>query len=189
MRDGLGFQLSFASSRCAAMNAGLEIAVHVFIRVQFGRVGWQVEHVDPVLVLGQPGLDYLGVMNTQIVENQEYLAPGVLDQTLHEVDQDAGIHRAIEDTEADIALIGDGRDQVDGLPFCVQADDGCLSLGRIAPTMLAVTAMTGLAAPVDLGILPTLFKSSSCISWRIGGGSVRTESPVFLQQPGSISQW
>lgn len=52
------------------MNSGLEIAVQIFIRIEFRRVGGQIEHLNFVLVLSQPGFDEFGVMNAESVQDQ-----------------------------------------------------------------------------------------------------------------------
>lgn len=88
MSDGLGLQLASAASTCAVSNSGLEVAVHVLIRIQPRRVGGQVKPLDLILVLWPPSLDELGVMNAQVVEDQEHLALAAFDNALHEINQD-----------------------------------------------------------------------------------------------------
>ena len=48
----------------------------------FRRVGREIENLDLVLVLRQPFLNGLGVMDAQIVDDQKDLLFRVLDETL-----------------------------------------------------------------------------------------------------------
>jgi hypothetical protein len=49
------------------MHTGLQIAVEVLIRVQFRRIGREVEKFDLMFFSLQPFLDLLGVMDTQVI--------------------------------------------------------------------------------------------------------------------------
>ncbi len=78
----LALQLFLVSRRRSFMNSSFEITVQILIRIELRRIGWQVEHLDFVVVLGQPGFDDLGMVNPQIIENQKDLSLGVLDQAI-----------------------------------------------------------------------------------------------------------
>src|SRR5699024_248654 len=146
----LALELLFVAFRSASMYSGLKVAIQILIRIELRGVSRQVEHLDLVAVLSQPAFDDLGMVNPQIIQNQKDFTVGVLDQTLHEVDQDIGVHAALEEPESNLALIGDSRYQIDGLAFRTQANDRGLSFRRISTGMLTVTAQSRLVAPVNL---------------------------------------
>lgn len=50
-------------------------------------------------MLCQPGLDDLGVMNLEVVQDQEDLPLGITNQSLHEIDQNFRIHGAVKKPE------------------------------------------------------------------------------------------
>ena len=101
----------------------------------------------------QPCFEDLCMVNPQVIQDQVNLPLCALDQPLAEIHQQIGIHAALEDAEAHLALIIDCRDHVDGNPFRIEPYDRRLALGRVAPFMLTVVAYPGLIAPVDLCLL------------------------------------
>ena len=56
------------------MDAGLQIAIQVFIWIQFWRIRRQIEDFDLLLFPCQPVLDLFSVVNPQVVQNQNHLA-------------------------------------------------------------------------------------------------------------------
>ncbi len=92
-------------------------------------------------------------MDPQVVEDQKHLSPSICDQALHEIDQDLGIHSAIENPEADFAPVGDRGDQVDRFALGVEPEHRRLALQRIAADMLRVVSQASLITPVDFSIL------------------------------------
>lgn len=64
--------------------AALDILVEEFVGIVLGRVGRQEDQLDPVLVRCHPGLNRLGVVDLQVVEDQEDLALLAADQALEE---------------------------------------------------------------------------------------------------------
>lgn len=60
----------------------------------------QVKHLDLVLMPCDSGFDRHAVMNQKVVEDQQPLLVGALDVAPQEVDQDAGIERALENLPA-----------------------------------------------------------------------------------------
>ena len=115
--DGRLFELTFVAVGRLGGNSRLQARVEHLIGVEFRAVAGQVEHLNVFLVLLQPRLDQLGVMNLQVVQHQEHLGSlvfaGLLRQPFHEVDQDGGIHGALKDLGAHLAPVGDAGD--DGL--------------------------------------------------------------------------
>ena len=153
MRQDFFLELLLVPGWLTAVNSCLEVAIEVFIRIHFRRVGRQIEHFYFILMFLKPGLEDLGVMNAQIVQNQINLSPGGLDQTLTEVHQDVRIHGPLEDLEAHLSPVGDCRDHVRRAPLGIEANNWCLALGGIAPLMLAVATHARLVTPVN----PCLF--------------------------------
>jgi hypothetical protein len=70
------FGLGADSNRCA--DGMFEVDVKALLRVQLGRVAWQIEDFDQSNAVGEPGFDGLGMMDAQVVQNQEDLGAGVL---------------------------------------------------------------------------------------------------------------
>ena len=71
--------------------AALDVLVEELVGVMLGRVGRQEDQLDPVAVRGHPGLDRLGVMHPEMVDDQEDLALGTLDQALEEGEEEVGV--------------------------------------------------------------------------------------------------
>ncbi len=55
-------------------HAPAHVLPDVFLRIQLWRVSWQPHHADPVFVLLQQPLNYLGTMGPVIVHKQRHLA-------------------------------------------------------------------------------------------------------------------
>ena len=99
------------------MNPGLEVTVEIFIRVQLRRITRQIDDLDLVLPALQPSFDLLAVMDAQVVQHQEDLAAGVLDQPRHEPDQDQGAHLLGIGHEAHLTLVSHRRNEIEAVPF------------------------------------------------------------------------
>ena len=150
VRENLLLELLFVPRRLAAVHTGLEITVEILVRVEFRGVRRQVEHFDLIVMVRQPCLEYLRMVNPQVIQDQVNLPLCALDQPLAEINQQIGIHAAFEDAKTYLALIVDRRDHVDGNTLGVEPDNRRLALGRVSPFMLTVVAHPGLIAPVDL---------------------------------------
>jgi len=74
------------------MHASFKIAVQIFIRIKLWRIGWQKENLDLIFMIVNPCLENFAVMNTQIIQNQIYLAIGIFDQSFQELDKQLRIH-------------------------------------------------------------------------------------------------
>mgnify|MGYP007073623121 CR=1 FL=1 len=65
-------QLQFGTRRCQLRDGLFDIGIGHLVGVEFWTVAGQVKNLDGVGVLGQPGLDRLGMVHPQVVQNQEY---------------------------------------------------------------------------------------------------------------------
>lgn len=106
-------QVALAPGRCDCGDHLLQVRVEYLVRVELRAVAGQVEDFNVFLVLLQPCLDGLAVVNLEVVQDQEHLlaafasfATGfcVLDQTLHEVDEDVRVHRPLKGLPAHLVL-------------------------------------------------------------------------------------
>ena len=93
----------------AAVTPLLEIGVEQFVGVHFRRVTGKIEYLDLACVLLEPLLDSLGAMRAQVDENEEYLLRLVVDQAVEEIDRDAGVRCAEEDSPPHLALVGHNK--------------------------------------------------------------------------------
>ena len=155
MADGGLLELTLAPVGRLGRDGRLEVGIEQFVGVELRAVTGQVEHLDVLAVVLEPGLHQTGVMHFQVVQHQEYLGTlvllGILNQPLHEVDQDAGGHGALEDLEAHRAPVGDAGDDRQSLAALVDTNLGRLSDGRVTAPAHVVAAQAGLVGPVDLG--------------------------------------
>jgi hypothetical protein len=135
--------------RQAPMNTTLQFTVEIFVRIELRGVGREVEELDLVAVTGHPRTDLARVVHPQIVHNQKHLALGVLDQPLHEPDQQIGIHATVVDHESHHALVADRRDDLGAHAPRRHAGHRSLAGRRKAPAEGTVTAKTGLITPVN----------------------------------------
>ena len=153
MTNGLFSQLRFARGGNPRMNPDFQITIQVLIRIELGRVGGQVEHLDLLRVFFQPLVYQFAVMHSQIVDDQKHLAIYILDQPTQKSNQRLGVHGIPVDHEPDLSLIGDRRDQIDPLGLGRQADSRSLAAGSVAAAVVAAVAQPGLVGPVNLSIL------------------------------------
>ena len=142
MPDRRLLELPLAPVGRFACDGRLQVRIEHLIGVQLGAVAGQVEHLDMRLVLLQPRLHRLGVVHFQVVQYQEHfgsvLFPGLLHQTLHEVDQDGRIHAPLKALEANLAPVGHAGD--DGQAFSALVDPNLWRLAyrgvRAAPHII-----------------------------------------------------
>jgi hypothetical protein len=71
MTNGLFSQFRFACGGNPGMNPDFQITIQVLIRIELGRVGRQVEHLNLLKVLFQPLVNQFAVMYSQVVDDQE----------------------------------------------------------------------------------------------------------------------
>ena len=78
-RRGSGDEIIAGLGTRLVLDRLLQIVVEIFIRIVFRRIGREIKDLDFDLVARQPILNRLGVMDTQIVDNQKDLLLRVLD--------------------------------------------------------------------------------------------------------------
>ena len=111
VRNNLPSEVVPTPSRFAVIHSRLQITVHEFIRVQLGRVAREKEDLDLFPMLCQPSLDGFAVMHSQVIEDQKYFSSSILDEALHESNQNFTRHIFPIHHESHGALVGHGRDQ------------------------------------------------------------------------------
>lgn len=99
------------------MHPSLQITIEIFVRVQFRGIGREKKEFDVLRIILQPCLDYSGMMDTQIVQNEKDLSLRILEQLLDEFRQHLRIHAVLVHHESHLPLIGDGRDHVNRGPL------------------------------------------------------------------------
>ena len=102
----------FAIARAYLAHGTLDVAVEQLIGVQVRRIAGQQEHLDALGVRLEPVLDRFCSMRRMPVNDQEDLAPRLLDQPLAEADERLGLEAPLEDHEAHLAAVGQCRDLV-----------------------------------------------------------------------------
>lgn len=113
----------------------LEFGILTFVRIELQAVAGQLEHLNLGGVLAQPRVNWLAVMQLQLVQDQEYLAIGFRDQGLGELDQTFVVERAIDDHPTGFALVGHCGEHRQLLASTANVpDNGCLSARSKAPT-------------------------------------------------------
>ena len=102
------------SSRVLARGLFLIVCFRSLLRYSSGlcsgAYGREIKDLDLDLVARQPILNRLGVMDAQIVDDQKDLLLRVLDETLHEVDEDRDVQRTLVEIEPHEAAIVHGGD-------------------------------------------------------------------------------
>ena len=127
---GSGFdELQLGASRCELGDGLLEVGVGHFVGIEFGAVARQVEDFDGIGMPGQPGFDWLGVVNPEVVEDQVDLLVRVFDQPGQKVDEDVGVQRAVKDLPAHLPLVGDAGDDRQAVAAVGDPDHRRLAFG------------------------------------------------------------
>ena len=112
--------MKFSTQSCQAQQIAialrLEIPVEPFIRIRFWRVWRKIMQFDLIFPLIHPLPDLFGMMDPQVVHNQEYLVLRVVEQALQEIDEALGIDRTIMHTKPHQTLIGYSRNHRDAIP-------------------------------------------------------------------------
>ena len=79
---------------------GFEVPVQVFVGIDLWRVRWEIENLDLIFALSQPGRYKLRVMHFQVIEDQEDFLAAVGDQALHEANEQIRVHRFFNEPKA-----------------------------------------------------------------------------------------
>ena len=84
---GGGLQFRFCPHRHFTADSVLHIGVEALVGIEFRRITRQIEQLDAICPLGEPGLYGLRMMGTQIIENEKDLLGRILDQRFEKFDQ------------------------------------------------------------------------------------------------------
>ncbi len=114
-----------------------------------GCISGQVAKLDPVGAALDPGLNLARLVHLQIVDDQEDLPPGVLDQPPQEGDEAVGVQGAIVEHEPHQPAVADRRDHAPGDPLGEPRDRRGLAPGRVGAPDLVLVGDPGLVTPVD----------------------------------------
>jgi hypothetical protein len=87
MLNDLLFEVISNPSLLAQEHFYLQIAIHKVIRIQLGGITLQKEHFDLVSMFFKPGLNHFAVVNPQVIHHKDHPPSRILDQALHESDQ------------------------------------------------------------------------------------------------------
>jgi hypothetical protein len=162
---GRGFELGIGAIRDLRADGLFEVGVEPFIRIQLGCTVRQVEDLEAFAVLSKPGIDRLRMMDTQVVEDQESLAVGVIDLGFENVDEPVGIEKIIYDHQLRHPSVRYGGDQRQYLLAARRIGDGSLTFGSIAPASHVGVDECGLVAPMDFGAFGFHACRDCQISW------------------------
>ncbi len=94
------------------MDPPFQAVVKILIRVQFWRIGRQVEHFNLLFVFLKPVCDHPTVVDLQVVEDQIHLPASILNKPSHKGNQALAVHGVLVEHEPDLALVGDGGDHI-----------------------------------------------------------------------------
>ena len=106
----------------ARIHSRFQIAVQVFIRVQFWRIAGQVKQLDLFGMLCQPCRNFLGMMNAQVVDDQKHFLARILVQALEKLDERVRVQRLPLEHEAQRALVGDSGNEIDPAALGLRED-------------------------------------------------------------------
>ena len=102
--------LCFILGPAFAHRVALHILIEEFIRIQFGAVSRQEEHLDRIDVGKKPARDFSGPVYWMPVRDQENSTTSiVLDQSSKELDKHVGGELFFKDHKIQMALVGNGR--------------------------------------------------------------------------------
>lgn len=90
----------FAGGTVRGTQPGFEVPVEVLIGIDLRRVRREIEDFNPILALGQPCGDQLGMMHFQVIQNKKDFLAAVGDQSFHETDEQVGVHGFFNELEA-----------------------------------------------------------------------------------------
>src|SRR5262245_49973939 len=153
MAQRLAMKSRLVAGRDVGIDGALQIPVEVFVGIEIGRIGRQEEDLNRGGPRRKPLAHLRRLVHAEVIENQEDLLRSVADQAPHEIDQGARLQGALEDHEADLALICDGRQDRETLAACRNINHRRLTLRGVTTMPRLVTAQAGLVGPADLGLL------------------------------------
>src|SRR6266542_736265 len=112
----------------------LEIGPDAFVRIQVGRIAWQLLQAQPLgTALRQEGFDWPAAMNRRAVPDHEQLAGQVTQQVAEELHHVRTAERMVLDLEQQAAARGDAADHRQVLTGHRKPQRGRVSARRKAP--------------------------------------------------------
>src|ERR1700681_1656178 len=151
MTDRGLLQLPFGSGRCLGSHRLLEVGVQAFVGIELGTVRRQKEDFELLGLLLQPFANHLGMMHSQVIQDQEHLTLRVLNQPLEEPNQDLSVQGIGEHHPAHFPLIGNRGNQRQAVAIAAHLHYRSLSSGSIAASPDIIGAQTRFVSPVNLG--------------------------------------
>ena len=154
MGADLGHELLLVPGALASNGVGLGVVVEELVGIEVGSVGGQEEDLDTALLGGDPVAHPLGAVDGMPVDDQEDLsATRLLEQSAQELEEHAQAELPLEDHEAQVAPVGDGRDHVATEPLTGSRNDRGLAPGGIRASGLVIGPQPHLVAPVKQGLV------------------------------------
>lgn len=131
------------------MNGELQSMIEIFIRIIFRGIRRQEEDLNLLPVFLQPGSYQLSMMHLQIIQNQEYLLGGRIDQPSQKLDQPLLVHRPLIDHISYAALLIDGGEHIDTLSFGFHWQYGRVPFGSKTSLYGLTVTDACLVSPID----------------------------------------
>ena len=151
LREGSPPQVRGIARRDSGVDTTLEVAVEVLVWIQLGRIRRQKKDSNARSVALGPRRDLSGLVDSQIVEDQEDRSFASLNQAPQKAEQDVGAQGALVNHETDGALIGERGDHGQARSAHRDPKDRCLSPQRVSAMTRLVASDSGFVAPADLG--------------------------------------
>ena len=128
----LCIEFTLSGSDAVAGNGLFEVIVEVLIRIEFRAVSGQIEHFDVFFVLFEPPFDEFGVMDPEVVYNEDDLAFSVLDELFEKAYQKIRVEGLFECHPLHLALVVDGTDKATVKPSGRLTHNRCFAPGSKA---------------------------------------------------------
>src|SRR5690606_31566184 len=134
-----------------AQRIGFDILVEQLIGIELRTVAWQANEANLGGIILDEALSMSGAMHWMAVHDQIDLPGRLLEQALHEADEQARIELAVENHEGQMPAIGDRRDHIAAEALTCGAHDRCLPHRSIAGSSDMIAAQAHLITPVNHG--------------------------------------
>ena len=154
--DG-GLELILDARDAPLREIGLYVPVEILIGVQFRRIAWKVEYSEAMAgpLLLEPFLQVIGVMDLEIVHDEEDRLAELPYQPRTEVLEHIGVHRAVEEHEDEVAAVPDRRYRAAAYGTRVgRAQKRGPPAGGVAAHAAAAGRVARLVAPHDVRVQP-----------------------------------
>lgn len=151
VRARLGHHFALGGRAAAAEGIGFDVLVDQFVGVEFRAVAGQKEKPQARGVFLQPFFDLGAAMDGMTVDDEENGLVILPDQAAQKVDEDRRGERALEETESELAAVGEGRDEVAAKASSGAGDDRRAALGAETAAGGVIAAQAHLIAPVNGG--------------------------------------